>query len=48
MKNRHFNTALFALMMANMHGWRSASKKRNEEIKERLEGIKRALGIPEQ
>jgi hypothetical protein len=34
--------------MANMFGWRSASKKRNEEIEEGLDDIKRALGIAEQ
>jgi hypothetical protein len=48
MGGKDFNTPLFGLYMANMFGWRSASKKRNEEIEEGLEDIKRALGIAEQ
>jgi hypothetical protein len=47
MDGKDFNTPLFGLYMANMFGWRSASKKRNEEIEQRLESIKRALGIAE-
>jgi hypothetical protein len=44
--NRNFNTGLFALMMANMFGWRSASK-RKTQIEEEIESIKRELGIAE-
>jgi hypothetical protein len=48
LNSRDFNTPLYALFMANMHGWRSPSKKRNEEIEERLEALERELGIAEQ